>query len=266
MFAGDHLFMILKSYFDGASDFKHSAVTLAMVCGASEHWSAFENDWEANLVLHAAPFLHTTDAVSGQAEYSGWDRVRVDAFVSGCVDVAKKHLGAANKDEVLRPGLLALTLRIPLDDYRRARNENPHLPNSVREILLSEVLSFAFRWGRSISAEWHHLYFDQGESYYGHALDRKNSRRARKQITDMWKVAHLVKANMRFVPALQLADLFAWCISHNDVVTREWHDALHKLDWLSLYLDYGYLKEPTPGALERTANWELTRRKVFPNA
>lgn len=261
--------MILKSYFDGgneANSQQYDRVTLATACGTLEQWEAFDSAWNEVLRTHNAPFLHTTDAVSLQQEFSrkeGWSRESVDFLISDCVAVIGEHLSTPGPvGNIAKPGLHVVTLTIRLDDYRRARESNSNLPNSVTEICTSESLGFCFRWGRRIGAQDYHFYFDQGEPFYGHVCDRKSNKKARKAITPMQNVTHLGESDMRVVPALQAADLFAWCINHNDVVSREWHGRLHGLPWDSLYLDYDLLLKPIPGALERTAAWNLPRRKM----
>jgi hypothetical protein len=263
-----HCLVVLESYFDGAYGPNRDNITLATACGTSEQWNVFTSEWREVLGKHEAEFLHTTDAVSLQNEFhpdNGWSRDSVDALISDCVEVIAKHLSLPGPfREISRPGLHVVTLTIPLNDYRKARKVVAKLPNSITELCTSESLGFCFNWGRRIGAQFYHLYFDQGEPFYGHAHDRKVGKKSKKAITLMKDVVHLGQSNMRVVPALQLADLFAWCITHNDAVTRKWHERLHDIPWDSLYLDYGYLVNPTPGALERTADWNLPQRKVYP--
>jgi hypothetical protein len=181
-----------------------------------------------------------------------------------CGAVQGEIITPSDRFSILKAGLMVVTLTIPLSDYKRAREYNPKLPNSVTEICTSESLGYCFKWGRGIGAEWYELYFDQGEPFYGHVCDRRDGKKSKKQITLMERVVHIGESDMRAVPALQMADLFAWCINHNDVVRRKWHERLHAVpwgSWPSLILDYGHLTNPTPGALERTAAWKLPRRR-----
>lgn len=268
--------MILKSYFDGSNHADLSQcdrVVLATVSGNCEQWDGFIVDWEEVLTRHDAPYLHVTDAVSLNGAFSmerGWSRDKVDDFICDCVSTAKRHAAMPSLAEgEFRPGLRAVTMSIYLEDYKQARDANPLLPNSVYEICVSEVLGFVFRWGRRVGAEQHDLYFDQGEDYRGHALDRVTVDRVRKTSPIFKTVVVHDEANMRQTPALQLADLFAWCISHNDEPNKRlWHRALNDLpvdpSWESVYMDEKYLANPTPGALERTAAWRLPKRGLKP--
>jgi hypothetical protein len=263
----DHLLVVFKSYFDSAPNSGGArSITIASACGTSEQWSAFETGWGYVLNRHGAQYLHTTDAVSLQDEFSvdkGWRKESVDRLISDCVAVIAGHIEVPGRvgELPLRRGLHVVTLRILIDDFVRAQKENPDFPESVTEFCATESLGFCFSHGRLLGAEWHHLHFDQGESFYGHILDRKNHPRARKAIPLLDKVAHIGESNMRLVPALQMVDLFAWCITHSGTVAREWHKGLNRLPWQSLSLDYDKLMNPKKGALEQVKSWKLPRRK-----
>jgi hypothetical protein len=268
--------VVLKSYFDGsnhADSSQFDRVVLATVCGNCEQWDNFTLDWNEALARYNVPYLHVTDAVTLNRPFSrskGWSHRRVDDFVCDCVRVARRHAALPSLLEgEFRAGLRAVTMTIYLEAYKKARQANPLLPNSVYELCVSEVLGFVFRWGRKVGAESHSLYFDQGEDYRGHALDRASSGRVRRASPIFNNVIVNDEANMRQNPAIQLADLFAWCISHNDEPNKRlWHRALNDLpvypSWESVYMDEKYLANPTRGALERTAEWCLPRRGPKP--
>ena len=263
----DHLLVVFKSYFDSAPNSGGPrSITIASACGTSEQWNAFEMGWGYVLNRHGAQYLHTTDAVSLRDEFSvgnGWRKESVDRLISDCVAVIASHIEIPGKEGELplRRGLHVVTLRILIDDFIQAQKENPDFPESVTEFCATESLGFCFRHGTLLGAEWHHLYFDQGEPFYGHVLDRKNHPKAREAIPSLGKVAHIGESNMRLVPALQMVDLFAWCITHSEVVTREWHKGLNGLPWQSLSLDYDKLMNPKEGALEQAKSWKLPRRR-----
>jgi hypothetical protein len=272
----DHLIVVLKSYFDGANHAdlsQHDRVVLAMVSGNCEQWGGLISDWNEMLTRYNVPYLHVTDAVTLNKPFTvdrGWSDRLVDDFIVDCVRIAKRHAAMPSLVEgEVRVGLRAITMSIYLEDYKKVREVNPLLPNSVYELCTSEVLGFVFRWGRKMGAEWHHLYFDQGEDFRGHALDRVSLDRVKKTSPIFENVVVNAEVNMRHTPGLQLADLFAWCISHNDEPNKRlWHRALDDLpddpSWVSIYMDEKYLANPTPGALERTAAWRLPRRGLKP--
>lgn len=270
--------MVLKGYFDGGNQpdsTRYDRVTLAAACGTNDQWCALESAWKEVLAKHKAPPLHTTDAIGLHAEFSaekGWDHNRVDNFVSDCVGVVEKHMvlpgeliipeGPGWRKSIARDGVNIFTFTIPIADYKRARQVVPMLPTSCTEICVSETLGLVFSWGRRIGAGFYELYFDQNEPFYGHVQDRRVNKKSKKQVTLLEKVAYVGESDSRLVPALQIADLFAWCINHVGDVRRKWHRRLNDLPWDSLILDYGLLLGPIPGALERTAAWNLPKRKL----
>ena len=252
----NHCLMVLKGYFDGAR--QPDRIVIAAVCGTSEQWDSFSSRWNAVLGDHQAEFLHTTDAVALQEEFSaqnGWSKSCVNSFIGDCVSVIRDHI-----ETPTRPGLFVVTLTIWIADFVRAREVVPSLPNTVEELCTTESAGFCFARGRAIGADYYHLYYDQGEPFYGHLDVRMRNKKARKAIPSLEKVAHYGPANMRVVPALQMADLFAWCISHNDSVPRSWHRQLNQLNWQSKGLDYPHLLKPKKGALELLASFRLPKR------
>lgn len=268
--------MVLKVYFDGANKADlnlYDRVVLAAVLGTSDQWDLFIADWKMVLDGHKVQYLHTTDAVTLNKTFSkknGWNNAAVDNLILDCVRAVKKHIAMPSLvPGEYRPGLRVVTMTIYLEDYKRARKSKPELPKSVDEICTSEVLGFVFKWGHEIGAECYHLYFDRGEGFYGHVRDRKDSKKIRRDVPLLDKVAALAEAEMQLTPGLQLADLFAWCISHNEAPSKRlWHRALNDLpkdpSWESLYMDEGYLLNPIPGALERIQTWGTPQRKPKP--
>jgi len=268
--------VVLRGYFDGgnqADSRRYDRISLATACGTCEQWAVLEREWRAVLNKHGAPFLHTTDAVGLRKEFSkdkGWNDAKVDGFISDCVKVIDNHLAVPGRiiipgspyPNIAKQGLNVFTMTIPLDDYKKARKVNSKLPNDVNELCTTESLGVCFKWGRRIGAQSYELFFDQGEPFFGHAYNRKHNKQAKKAISPMKHVVNLGKSDMRLVPALQIADLFAWCINHINKVVRNWHQELHRIpQWDSLILDYPHLLNPTPGALERIATWNLPKRK-----
>jgi hypothetical protein len=82
-------------------------------------------------------------------------------------------------------------------------------------------------WGRRVEAESYHLRFDQGEDFRGHAIDRITSKQINEDVPIFEKVTVPPEADSRITPPLQMADLFACCIAHNDQTRkRSWHRIL----------------------------------------
>ena len=262
----DWWLVVLKAHFDGAQTADNTRVTLACICGTADEWTPIELAWRQVISDHKAPPLHTTNANALQKEFAskcGWDNDKVNAYISDCVDVLEGTLAQPGKILVPTPsgylpnisksGLNPFTMTIPFDDFRRARDVIPNFPNSISEFCASETLGFVFRYGKRLGVKGYQLYFDRNEPFYGHVRDRWISKKARMQIPELKKVLHVGESEMSVSPALQMADLFAWCINHQDNVRRDWHKRVGDLPWGSYILTYEYLMNPTPGALERTA-------------
>lgn len=260
--------MVLKSYFDGGNqvDSQYDRISIAVVCGTANQWKRFNTDWKRVLFRHEAAFLHTTDAVSLKNEFvqeNGWDYQQVNDFIGDCVTVVEKHIAIPEGVKGKRPrmGLLPITLTIRFDDWLRARQFDSTLPNTIEEICATESLSYAFKWGKHIGAQYYELYYDQGEKFYGHVKNRRDHPKARKAIEPMQRVVHLGESDMTLLPALQIADLFAWGINHANQEVREWHIRLHDFKWESKSLEYEHLINPNRAALDLAYSWKLPRRR-----
>jgi len=255
--------MVLKSYFDGGNKVEpqFDQISLGMVFGTSNQWRRFERDWGKVGYRDKAPPLHTTDAVSLRNDFSaenGWDEVRVDAFMNACVDVIEKHIVIPFS---ARFGLLPVTLTIKFDEWLRARKTNPTIADTIEETCATQALSLAFKWGTFIGARRYEMFFDRGEPFYGHIYTRWVHPKAREDMRIMQKVTTVSPVVAADVPAMQMADLFAWGVNKANQETRIWHKRLHKLEWDSLRLDYEQLINPNPRAQEMIASWKLPKRR-----
>jgi len=261
--------VVLKSYFDGsnqADSSQYDRISIAAVCGTGKQWKRFDRDWNKVLYRHRAGYLHTTDAVSLRNDFKkekGWTVRRVDSFIGDCVGVIERHMMIPDGVLGKRPkeGLYPVTLTILFDDWVRAVKTLPDLPNSIEELCATESLGFVLRWGKHIGTKKYELHFDRGEKFYGHIHDRWTHPKAKKDIELMKDVISVDEAISTHVPALQMADLFAWCINHVNKETREWHIRMHRLPWRAPLLDYEHLIKPIPRVLDSIASWKLPPRK-----
>ncbi len=273
----DHVAMVLKGFFDGGNqaDSKlYDVVTLASISGTLDQWKQSQADWKVVLKKHGAPWLHTTDAVSLMAEpftkANGWDGPRRDAFISECVTVIENHIARprTKKDLDGRDGLYPYVITIVLDDFVRARKDNPELPRTAEEVSAMQTLYRLLQWGDYRASElnqpmFYHLVYDQGEKFMGHVLDRKHNKRAKKHLVLMDRITSIGEADMRHVPALQMADLFAWCISHKKSTRRfAWQNRILAYSkWIDDWLEYGQLVKIIPGISDLVKSWNLPPRK-----
>jgi hypothetical protein len=255
--------VVFKCYFDGANQAdssQYDVVSLAVVSGGVGQWKAFEEDWKKALKRHDAPWLHTTDAVSLNGPFAsekGWDRARRDEFLSDCVTVINSHAAKSG----VREGLVPHVITISLKDFLRARETNPELPKDVTEICATQAAGFALRQGFTYEAHFFHFYFDQNESFRKHIEQRKLNKKANahlKQIND--RIIHIGGSDMRHVPALQMADLFAWCVSYQYRKPRyKWQNRIldhNNFEWF----DYDKLlavRSDFPDMVKQVRSWGL---------
>lgn len=220
-----YLFVVLKSYFDGgnqADSREYDVVSLAVVSGTQTEWKPFECDWKRNLKKHKARHLHTTDAVSLQGIYKGWTKNQRDAFLKDCVKVASKHHARINIGNVPgKFGLYCFVISFVLKDFVENIKRNPDAPNNASEGCLRQALGDVLIWSEEQAAcEYCQFFFDQGEPFYGHLHQILQSKKALKDAHLLKKIIPSGEANMRHTPPLQLADLYAWSVSHRLVENK----------------------------------------------
>jgi hypothetical protein len=263
------LLMVLKSYFDGgnqADSTQYDVVALASVSGTVSEWKPFERDWKGILKKHKVAYLHTTDAVARRGIYRGWDEKQRDAFLLDCVRVAGKHGARATIGEVPgKWGLFPTVAAFVLKDFNEHREENPDLPQNANEACLRQVLGEVLLWSQNQAACEHiHCFFDQGEPFYGVLCHLLQNKRALKDAVYLQKITSRTEADMRITPALQMADLYAWCVSHRLSAWKpKWQIKLLKTHWLGQWFDKSTLVasniRPDQQAIYKS--WNLPKRK-----
>ena len=112
-----------------------------------------------------------------------------------------------------------------------------------------------------MGALWYHLFFDRGEPFMGHIQDRWNNKKSKKRVQMMDRITQVGELDMRQVPALQMADLIAWCVSHKDSQTHGWQRKLLRFHWLHDHLDFDKMINPIPHVHKLVESWKLPKRK-----
>lgn len=261
--------MIFRSFFDGGNQpdsEQYDVLSLASVSGNTEQWRGFENDWHKILKRHNAKWLHTTDAVSLKkypfTKENGWDKTKRDIFLSDCVRTIEKHMAVHRGKEGLIPYVITLVLK---DFVEFASNNPDKIPNDVTEVCAAQAVDRAIRQGLKIGAHFFHLVFDQNEPFIGHVSQRQKNRRAQKHlkpVTD--RITSIIETDMRVTPALQVADLFAWCFSHKNLKPQHawqkqllshgrWIDDWYDKERLARYVKPDYYAE--------VKSWKLPPRR-----
>jgi len=269
----EHLLVVLKSYFDGANQADSSlydVLSLASISGTPSQWRAFEREWKATLKTHNAPWLHTTDALTMNDPYTtenGWDAHKVQAFLSGCIGTIENHLVVPNIEDRTKEGKYGLVphvVSIVLKDFIRARDANADMPRAVEELCVTQSVATVFARGDALGADFYYLTFDQNEPFMGHVLDRQRNRKARNHLKPITgRIMHTGESDMRDVPALQVADIFAWSYSHKRTVPLyPWQSTLlTHYKWVDEWFEYDDLLKLIPGVTDLVKSWNLPPRK-----
>lgn len=260
--------MIFKSFFDGgnqADSREYDVLSLATVSGKTDQWKRFENDWNEFLRIQDAPPLHTTDAVTGNGEFSrtkGWNKDRRELFLSECVDVIEKHL---IRPPGKRHGLIPYVFSLVLKDFVEFSAANPDLiSNDASEVCSTQAVTRVVLQGRKIGANFFHLVFDQNEPFIKHVRQRQRNKVAQRFLEPVTeRITSVTESDMRVTPALQLADIFAWSYSHKLRPKKyPWQDRLlaHRA-WTDDWYDKAKLQAMVdPEHFPEVKKWNLKRK------
>lgn len=260
--------MVLKAYFDAgnkADSIRYDVLTLAMVCHVDADWKSVERSWDRNLRKHRAPFLHTTDLMSFQGAYVEWDKPRKDSFLRDCVRIIGKNIARKNHEsEPGRYGMLPYTVSIVLKDFIAARKQRTDLTEDANEICFRQALTAGLAWCRdNAHAEFMHLIFDQGEPFFGFACNLLDGSRPKRDSPELGRIKSRTQGDAEFIIPLQIADLFAWCVSHkNQPDKANWHRRLLQMDRQDEWLDEPTLITAVLADQAPWKNWKIPRRKA----
>lgn len=197
---------------------------------------------------------------------NGWDEDKRDVFISDCVTVIENHLlrPGTKRYPPGKPGLFPHVVTIVLSDFIKARDANSEVPNDATVLCATQSVAQVIARGAVMGVDFYYLTFDQNEPFVGHILDRQNNRKARKHLEPITgRISQIAQADMRDVPALQMADLFAWCYSHKKRTSRfRWQNRLlsHRR-WIDDWFEYDALVKVIPGVADTVKSWGLPRRR-----
>ncbi len=260
------LLVVLRSYFDGgnqADSRAYDVVSLAAVSGTHHEWKPFEKDWKKVLRKHHADFLHTTDAVSRNGIYQDWNEDQVDAFLTDCSKIARQHCARATIGNSLgKFGLLPFVITINLKTFVENARNNPHASQNANEACLRQALGEVLVWSHEQAAcDACHFFFDQGEPFYGHLVQLLQNKKALETATLLRKIVHRSESDMRHVPALQLADLYAWTQSNrNSDWNPKWKAKLLKSHFRWQWIDETNIHDVNEDHQRNWLSWNLPTR------
>jgi hypothetical protein len=258
--------MVLKSFFDAgnkADSSQYDVVSLAVVSGTKDEWQPFDKQWRGVLRKHRAEFLHTTDAVSRKGIYEGWTEAQRDHFLKDCVDIAAQSCARAKIDDVPgRFGIYCFVVTFVLKDFIEVAKTIPGSPNNANESCLRQALGEILPWATEQAAcDECHLFFDQGEPFYGHLCHLLQNKKALRDAHLLQKITQQSECDMRLMPALQLADLYAWSVSHKlGSWQPKWQTKLLKTHYRWQWMDQKNLRHVDIAGQERFLSWKLPKR------
>jgi hypothetical protein len=266
----DELFVILKGYFDGgnrADSTRYNTVTLACLFGGTTECKVLEDLWAEVREIHRAPPLHTTDLMALQGDFStGWDAHRRDDFLNGCVTAIDKSI-VRESGNGIAPGIALVSITVDLKDFKKYQSIIPDGPQDATEVCSVQSFYKMIECGELFGAHFYHLYFDRSEPFRGHFVDRVNNRRFRRELKEFdfeRRIRHIGESSARDVPALQAADLLAWCAGHQKVASMDWHLRLLDINHESEWIDKTVLCNPSAEMIAVVNKSKLPRRKPTP--
>jgi hypothetical protein len=212
--------------------------------------------------------LHTVDAVTGNGVYKGWGREKTTDFLSDSVGIAIKHLIKKKNLKIGFPGkygLYGCITTVNIKDFIEHAQNYPEAPQNANELLLRQTLALLLPWsqrGADPPCDECHCIFDQGEPFYGHLDDIITRKKALQDAPLLAHITSRTKANMRRTPALQLADLLAWCESHKlDTNKPQWHESILGSDVQREWYDRTNLGNNAPDQQKVFRSWKVNRRR-----
>lgn len=266
--------MLVKAYFDGGNQpdsTQYDTVTLATIVGRMTELKPFERDWKAVLKKHNAPYLHTTDAMTFNNDFArsnGWNETRRDAFLEDCAKLfVDSIIKLVDPKEPVAIALAPYTMTIVLKDFKRVQTEFPRGLQDATEALAIHSVAHALDCCDKFKAHFLQLYFDQNEPFMGHIKDRLRNRKFRRDSRDKDefdpdRIVHIGEADMRRVPALQAADLLAYCVGHSTDVRFSWQKAVLDRHRFKEWFDYSVLSQIDQDHYDRISlRFKFPRRK-----
>jgi len=244
----------MKAYCDGSGSFDTSkCVVLAGVAASEDVWAAFEKKWGEILLARdpVAPYLHMKElahSVGAFTEENGWDDAKRQQLVTDCV-LYVQHLDK----KMFRTFICS----IDMVKYRELEGDPALLLPTPLSICNSFVPSQIFKWFIETFNQWSekeiYYYFDQNERFKGAFENQVRRRKKQSRVSNAWHMVKGVKnADMRDVPALQLADLVAW--SHHRKLNAD-----PDSKWASLHIFTDGLMPYTRADIdEKALNWIAT--------
>jgi hypothetical protein len=257
--------MLIKSFFDGSNKpdpDRYTNLTLASLSGMLHEWRPFESLWSRTLAKHGASYLHTTDAVSLQNQFSrqnGWDRGRISGLLLDCAKVLRSKCATQVGAHIPRLGLRPCAIRIELADYLLAQESIGNAMPVLTDIMAQQAIGYCGAWSQFRGGHFLEAIFDNKGPYRGHILDRLRSPGAKPNFP-LSNSLTCKEASMKETPAIQACALVAWSVGHREQVKNEWHRMVLDLPRDGDHFDCRRLLKMNPAALFEIDCYKLPPR------
>jgi hypothetical protein len=258
--------MSFKAYFDGSGksdNLKQKYLTLAAFSGSGVQWDHFTEHWDKNLKLHAADFLHTTDAVNRKGEFKDWQEDQVDALIDDCVTIIERCVTVKDGDNFTFRGLRPIATSVNLEEFRKALLKQPDI-GTPEHLCVIYDLAYVHTWANFTGYHKLQLFFDQNEPFMGYVVDRKSSKRVIRDAPGMKEIVHVGESDMRHVPALQATDLLGWCVNRkceNGNISKPWIRRMLAIDRDGKAFRYADMLDVKPENIAKVKTWKMPKRR-----
>jgi hypothetical protein len=233
--------MAMRVYCDGSgktTNRKEKLLILTGVAASENVWPLFECRWKETLDHHGVPYLHMKKAMPRKGVYSGWDEIKLNAFLGDFMLVLGNFV---NK------GLRVYPCCVVIEDYRKAQKEIPALKKKkIEAFCVDNCVGRLQPTVEDLEGDRPiRIYFDQCEQFIRTML-RVWERAEEKGATGWPKQVKCIKeVNMRDAYGVQAADFVAWIVRRHYTCGDE--DGLYTFSSLikhsRWFYDYDSLKE-----------------------
>jgi hypothetical protein len=151
---------------------------------------------------------------------------------------------------------------IVLRDFIDFAKRNPDQPQDANQGCFRQAIADTLQWAKDKAAcSEVHCFCDRGEPFHGYLVNLLESKKARNDAWLLNMITTRTEAESRRVPALQLADLFAWVQSHKDENwDPKWKKSMLRLPiWLEYY-DKSNLHDINYAHQAAWTTWKIPKR------
>jgi hypothetical protein len=107
--------------------------------------------------------------------------------------------------------LYCFVVSIVLKDFVAHAESHPEAPQNANEGCIRQAIGDALVWCRDFAkCDQMRCFFDRGEPFHGYLKHMLESKKAKADAALLNLIQHASESNAALLPALQMADMFAW--------------------------------------------------------